>query len=156
MSIFDVRLRISDPAGFIAFEEVSVLPAIPANQTAYKLTTDGNYYSTDKLTGVIASDYEIEELLISDERLQNWIDLEDEDYAVCQSIKAILPQLGKQMQLARIGTGAESVAYQTLRDVYYYYKDLSSECTKERKVKAGNNTGRMGAMKVPEIAGGEI
>ena len=154
MSIFDVRLRISDPPGFIAFEEVANLPATPANQTAYLYNS--NYYSTDKLTGAVATDYEIEELLVSDERIQNWITLVDEDYAVCQAIKAILPQLGKQMQIARLGTGAESVAYQTLRDSYYYYKDLSEMCNEDIKAKAGNNTGRMGAMKVPEIAGGEV
>ena len=159
MSIFDVRLRISDPAGFIAFIEVATtgdLPAAPANQTAYLVTADGNYYATDKLTGAIASDYEIQELYVSDDRIQNWIDLVSEDYATCQAIKAIMPQLGKQMMLVRMGTGAESTQYQTLKDTYDYYKNLLALCNEEKKTNSGNTTGRMGAMKAPEIAGGEV
>ena len=159
MSIFDVRLRISDPAGFIAFVEVAttaLLPAAPANQTAYKVTADGNYYATDKTSGATPADYEIQELLISDARIQNWITLNGEDYATCQAINAIKPQLLQKMQLVRIVDGADSTQYQTLKDTYEYLKALGEECKEESRTNAGNNTGKIGAMKVPEVAGGAV
>jgi hypothetical protein len=108
------------------------------------------------LTGAAASDYAIEELFVSDARIQGWITLVDEDYATCEAIKAILPQLGKQMQLVRNGTGAEAVQYQTLRDAYYYYKDLLALYSEEKKTNNNNNTGRMGGSKAPTIAGGDV
>jgi len=159
MSVFDVRLRISDPAGFINFIEIATtgdLPAAPASQTAYLVTADGNYYATDKLTGAVLADYEIQDLYVSDARIQNWIDLNGEDYATCQAINAIKPQLLTQMQLVRNGTGAESTQYQTLRDTYYYLKELSIECSETKKSNDNNNSGRMGGSKAPVIGGGDI
>ncbi len=145
MSVFNVRLRISDPAGFIAFEEVTSLPGIYKPQTAYLF--NGSYYSEGG---------EIETLYVSDDRIQNWIDLKDEDYATCQAIKAILPQLGAAMQLKRMGAGAESTEYQTLKDTYTYYKDLLSICNDDKKSNDNNNSGRMGGSKAPVIGGGDI
>jgi len=159
MSVFDVRLRISDPSGFINFIEIATtgdLPAISASQTAYLVTADGNYYATDKLTGAVLADYEIQDLFVSDERIQNWIDLSGEDYATCQAIKAILPQLGAMMQLKKNGTGAEAVEYQTLKDTYTYYRDLLALCNDEKKSNENNNSGRMGGSKAPTIGGGDI
>lgn len=160
MSVFDVRLRISDPPGFIAFVEVAttiLLPSAPANQTAYKVTADGNYYATDEASPVtVPDDYDIQELLVSDARIEAWITEGGEDFATCQSIKNILPQLGKQMQIVRTTTGAETTEYQTLKDTYTYYKDLLALCTEEKKSNEGNNSGRMGGSKAPVIAGGDV
>jgi len=159
MSIFDVRLRVSDPSGFINFIEVAdtaSLPAAPASQTAYKVTADGNYYATDVLTGAVLADYEIQDLFVSDARIQNWIDLSGEDYATCQSIDAIKPQLLAKMQLVRNGTGAELAQYQTLKGTYDYLKELSTECNEDKKTNDGNSTGKMGGSKAPTIGGGDI
>lgn len=157
--IFDVRLRISDPPGFIAFEEEATtgdLPAAPASQTAYLVTADGNYYSTEKTAGATESDYEIEELLISDARIGNWIDMGGEDFATCQALKAILGQLGRSMQIKKNATGAESVEYQTLADSYSYYKGILTLCSEEKKSNEGNNSGKWGGSADPIIAGGNI
>lgn len=145
MSLFDVRLRISDPSGFIRLETAVTFPVSPLKQTAYLI--DGDYYST--ATNIL-------DLRISDERIQNWIDLKDEDYATCQAIKAILPQLGAEIGIVRSTTGAESTEYSTLIDTYNYYKSLLADCTSEKKSNENNNSGRWGGSKAVEIAGGNI
>jgi len=152
--IFDVRLRISDPPGFIAFEEVTALPSSPSPQTCYLLS--GVYYSTEKTTGAVAGDYTIEELMVSDVRIGNWIDLNGSDYATCQSIKSIISQIGRSLQIKRNSTGADSTEYQTLADTLAYYKDLLSLCTEEKQANSGNNSGRWGQTKQPEIGGGNL
>lgn len=157
--IFNVRLRISDPPGFIAFVEVATtgdLPAIPANQTAYLVTADGNYYSTTKTSGAVLSDYTIEELRVSDARIGAWIDSGGEDFATCQSLKAILAQIGPELGIKKNETGAESVEYQALLDVYNYYNGLLDLCKEEKRSNENNNSGRWGGSKQPEIAGGNL
>lgn len=146
MSLFDVRLRISDPSGFIRLETAVTFPVSPLKQTAY-LLPDGYYYDTATTTV---------DLRISDERIQNWIDLKDEDYATCQAIKAILPQLGAEIGIVRSTTGAESTEYSTLIDTYNYYKSLLADCTSEKKSNENNNSGRWGGSKAVEIAGGNL
>ena len=157
--IFDVRLRISDPPGFIRFITVAdkaSLPSEPKPQTAYKVTADGNYYSTEKTTGATADDYSIEDLRVSDDRISNWIDLGGEDYATCQSLKAILSQIGTELGIKKNETGAESVEYTTLKDTYEYYKDLLSQCNSEKQSNEGNSSGLYSRSKQPEIAGGNL
>jgi hypothetical protein len=157
--IFEVRLRISDPAGFIDFEEVATtgnLPATPASQTAYLVTADGNYYSTEKTTGATPADYSIEELLISDSRISNWIDLDDTDFATCQALKNITAQLGRSLQIKRNEAGADSTEYQTLKDTYEYYKGLLALCNEEKQSNDNNNSGRYSGSKQPEIGGGNL
>lgn len=145
MSVFDVRLRISDPTGFIRIVEATEFPTTPLSQTLYLI--DGDYYSTATT---------IETLRVSDERIENWITLNDEDYATCQAIKAILPQIGAEIGIVRSGTGAESTEYTTLIDTYNYYKSLLADCTAEKKSNDNNNSGRWGGSKAVEIGGGNL
>lgn len=152
--IFDVRLRISDPPGFIAFSEVSSLPATPSNQTAY-LYND-NYYSTDVTEFASADDYSIEDLLVSDARIENWIDLNGVDSAVCYSLKSMIAQIGRSLQIKKNSTGADSTEYQTLKDTYDYYKGLLALCSEEKQSNAGNSSGRWGSSVQPEIGGGNL
>lgn len=157
--IFNVRLRISDPPGFIRFIEVATtgdLPASPQAQTAYLVTADGNYYSTTKTTGATPSDYTVEELRVSDDRISNWIDLGGEDYATCQSLKAIVSQIGYDLGIKKNETGAESVEYTSLKDTYEYYKGLLALCSEEKRSNEGNSSGRWGGSVQPEIAGGNL
>jgi hypothetical protein len=157
--IFDVRLRISDPPGFITFAEVATktdLPATPASQTAYLVAADGNYYSTEKPSDAAPSDYSVEELLVSDARIGNWIDLSGEDSATCNSLKGIISQIGRSLQIKKNATGADSVEYQTLKDTYDYYKSMLALCSEEKKSNAGNNSGKWGQTVQPEIAGGNV
>ena len=150
--IFDVRLRVSDPPGFIQFID-SALPAAPASQTAYLLA--GNYYSTEK-TSAAPSDYSVEDLLVSDIRISTWIDLSGSDYAVCQSLKSIISQIGRSLQIKKNATGADTVEYQTLKDTYDFYKEMLALCSEDKKSNDGNNSGRWGQSLQPEIAGGNL
>lgn len=154
--IKEVRLRIDDPVGFINIEEVAALQAVSSPQTAYKLTTDSNYYSTDKLTGAVPADYEILELLVSDTRISLWIDEGDIDSATCRALKQIINKLGKELQLVRITAGADTTQYTALKDTYEYYKGILADCKDVKRTNDNNSTGRIGCMIVPEVAGGEI
>ena len=144
--IKEVRLRIDDPEGFINILEVAVLPAVYVPQTAYKLTTDGLYYS----------DGEVLELRVSDTRISIWIDADDVDSATCRALKQIINKLGKELQLARITAGADTTQYTALKDTYEYYKGILAECNDTKRTNDNNSTGRIGAMIAPEIAGGEV
>lgn len=144
--IKEVRLRIDDPEGFINIIEIAALPAVYSPQTAYKLTTDGLYYS----------DGEVLELKVSDTRISLWIDEDDIDSATCKALRQIINKLGKELQLARITAGADTTQYTTLKDTYEYYKSILAECKDDKRSNNNNSTGRMGAMKAPEIAGGEV
>lgn len=132
------------------------LPAVPANQTCYYVDETLNYYSTEKLTGAVPSDYSIESLRISDTRISNWIDLYGEDGATCQAIKAIISQIGQELQIKKNTTGADSTEYQTLKDTISFYRDLLALCSEEKKSNAGNNSGKWGGSADPIIAGGDL
>ena len=159
LQIFEVRLRISDPAGFISFIEVAdtaSLPTDPASQTAYLVTADGNYYSTEKTIGATPADYSIEELKVSDVRISAWIDAADVDTATCMALKAIISQIGQSMQIKRNDAGADSTEYQSLKDTYEYYKGLLLLCSEEKQSNNNNNSGRYSGTVQPEIGGGNL
>ncbi len=157
--IFEIRLRISDPPGFISFLEIALLeslPAVPANQTCYYVDETLNYYSTEKTSGALPANYTVEALRVSDTRLSNWIDLYGLDGATCQAIKAIISQIGQELQIKKNATGADSVEYQALADTIAFYKDLLSLCSEQKKSNANNNSGKMGGSAAPVIAGGDL
>ncbi len=154
--IKEVRLRIDDPAGFINIVEVAALPATSSPQTAYKLTTDGLYYSTEELTGLTASDYEALELMVSDTRISLWIDDDDVDAAACRALKQIINKVGKELTLVRITAGADTTQYTSLKDTYEYYKGILADCQDNKRTNDNNSTGRIGCTIQPTIAGGEV
>lgn len=152
--IFTVRLRISDPAGFIAFSEVTSLPSTPASQTAYLY--DGSYYATEKESSATISDYEIQTLRISDSVIEGYIDDSSVQGAMCESIKQLIAALGMEMRIKSLSGGADTTEYQSLSDLSTYYKDLLSICVDDKKEDAGNNTGRMFTTMAVEIGGGNL
>lgn len=159
--IKEVRIRISDPYKFINFLEVAnpvSLPTSPASQTAYKDASTGSYYSTVEDSPVtVPDDYEIQELRMSDERISAWIDYDGVNYATCRALKQIVAQLGEEKGgLKKTSTGAEDTEYNSIKDLYYYYKSLLNDCKKDLKEAKGNSTGRVGKMSSPEIAGGNL
>ena len=157
--IFNVRLRISDPPGFIQFLEVAnkaALPSDPEFQTAYLVVADSGYYATSKLTGAAEADYELQDLLVSDIRIGLWIDAYDEDTATCKALTAIVSQLGRQLQIKKIDAGADSTEFTSLLDTLNYYKDLLALCSEEKKSNNNNNSGKMGGSKAPVIGGGNL
>lgn len=158
--IKSVRLSIGDPYVFINILEVSALPVDPLepeSQTAYKLTTDGGYYATEKTSGTyVLADYEKQDLQISDARLGLWIDSYGETAAICKALKQMLAYIGKELSITASKTGAESTEYTDLQKVKDYYKDLLSLCDTEEKKEDKNNTGTFGNSKQPVVAGGNI
>ncbi len=144
--IIELRLRIGDPNGYIAIEQVSELPLEPNEQTAYRLSS-GAY--VDMLGERV-------ELYLSDARLDGWINAYGIDAAECRSYTAIAALLGGRFRIVASTSGAESTEYAKLGDLYKYYRNLSDDC-KERNREADSNTsGRFGATKQIYIGGGMI
>jgi len=159
VQIFDLRLKIADPAGFIAFISVAnaaALPATPASQTAYKQLDTGEYKSTTLTTGATSTDYTVEELRISDTKIGNLIDTYGEDSAVCRAIKNIIAQLGNEMMIKKNDAGADSTEYTSLKDMLDFYKNLLSICSETASSDAGTNTGRYFTTNIPDVAGGNL
>lgn len=152
----ELRLKVSDPSGVIDLVQVAnaaALPATPARQTAY--------YKID-VAEYVTYDFELAEwgdplrLRISDERLENLIDLWGVAGSVAKVIRAIMATIGQDIQVARITKGADSTEYTTLKDTYEYYKMLIDEFNTEAAEDAGVSTGRYFVTKAPSIAGGDV
>lgn len=157
--IYDLRLKVADPPGFIAFISIadsSQLPATPASQTAYRQSDTGEYKATEKTFGAIAADYAVQELRISDSKISALIDAYGEDPAVCRVIKNIIAQLGNEMMVKKNDAGADSTEYTSLKDMLSFYKDLLSICESTVASNEGNNSGRFFTSKIPDVAGGNI
>lgn len=158
--IFNLRLRIKDPQGFIQFLEVAdkaSLPASPASQTAYKVTADGNYYSTEKTLGAVEADYSTEELYISDTTLSLMIDTYGEDGATCKALQSIIASITYEMRgLKSNKAGADTTEYQGLKDILDAYKYLLDLCSDNKKSNENNNSGRYMSTCQPIIGGGNL
>ena len=157
--IFDLRLKINDPAGFIAFSSVAnaaALPGVPSSQTCYLQEDTGEYKATEKTDGAIDSDYTVQTLQLSDAVLSALFDSYGEYGATCKALQRIIGQLGKAMSVKSLSGGADSTEYQSLSDMYNLYKVLLDICKDETKSNAGTNTGRMFSTYQPEIAGGNL
>lgn len=157
--IAEVRIRINDPAGYQAFAEVAnaaALPATPAPYTAYRLQDTLEYKATEKESGATSADYIRLDIRVSDTNIETWIDAGGVDYAECKGYDAIKTRIGAELTLVRAKGGTEDIQWQTLNDLFEYYKVLSDECKNRNKTDAGNSTGRYGQSEQPQIAGGEI
>jgi hypothetical protein len=151
-SLKEVRLRVRDPAGVISLEHVAnaaALPITPLRQTGYRTDDSGNYqvYNTD------LSAWEKRDLSISDERLNNFIDLYGLDGATVRAINAITSGLIEKLQVVKFDSGAESTQYQTLNDTIAFYRELKKAYTEEEQEVAGVSTGRIVKTCKPVIGG---
>jgi hypothetical protein len=151
-TIKSVRLAINDPMDFIDILEVDELPASPAPQTAYKLTTTGAYMATDKTSEATASDYHTVDLFLSDQQISTVIESIGATAAVCRCFSLIARKLGSKFPLVKTTSGTESAEYQRLSELYAYYKGLADDCKEQNKSDAGNSTGRWGQTAQPTIA----
>ena len=157
--IINIRLEICDPYGIINIIEVASktnLPAAPVPQTAYKVAADGAYYKTDLESGAVIADYERIELQLSDSRLGDMIDLYGAAGAVRIALLAIVKRIATQFPTVRSVSGAESIEYQDLLDLYKFYKGLADDAKEQEAIDSGNNTGRWYGMKKPRIGGGNL
>lgn len=154
-----LRLEITDPYGAIDIDYVATLadlPADPAPQTVYLVAADGAYYRTDKTTGALQTDYSRIELQLSDARVGKFIDLYGEALAVGVAFRAVLKRLGAQIPIVRQTAGAESVEFQSLMDLYRYYKALADDADTQANVDTGGNAGRWTRTRNPIIGGGNL
>jgi hypothetical protein len=147
--LFEMRLRINDPADIIAIEAVDSLPASPVAQTAYRLSTNGTYNTND------GTSWSVLELELSDARILSTIDSLG-DAAECRLLSYITRKLGSKLFLVKNTSGADSTEYVKVLDLYNYYKQLMADCKAERKSDLGKNTGRVGKISTPTIAGGNL
>jgi hypothetical protein len=157
--IFDLRIKIADPPGFISFAEVSdsaSLPESPVSQTAYLQADTGEYKSTEVTSAATADDYEVETLSISDAVLSDLIDTYGEASAVCRAIKRVVAQLGNEMRIKKLDGGADSTEYQSLADLVSYYNDLLDIFSDQKASEENADTGRMFKTKSPIIGGGNL
>ena len=140
--IISLRLKIKDPHGFPKIVE-SEVPATPDELTCYR-TGDDAYYNSDN---------ERLRLYISDETLDAMITAYG-DGAECRCYMQIASSLGSEMRIKRLTTGTETTEWQTLVELYNYYKALSNDCKAQHKADNGQDTGRVGESKTPTICGG--
>lgn len=157
--IKNARLRLADPPGVINIIQVATpanLPATPAQQTAYYVTSTGHYMTTSVLTGAVPANYSQAFLRVSDEYLTTLIDTYGIDAAVCKAFSMIIVQLGNQLVLIRNTTGTESTEYSDITSMMSYYRTMKKDCQDENNQQNNNSTGRFIKSKQPEIAGGNI
>ncbi|MGE4526572.1 MAG: hypothetical protein AB7D24_11885 [Sphaerochaeta sp.] len=140
--VIRLRIRIKDPAGYPKFVLTSV-PANPDELTCYRAAED-EYYN---------SDGERLKLYISDATLDALIAAYG-DGAECRCYQEIAKNLGAEMRIKRLTTGTETAEYQTLIELYNFYRSLANECKAQANSDLGNDTGRIGQMKQPTICGG--
>ncbi len=152
----ELRLRICDPSGVISITEVADKTAREgltawAKQTAYLQLDDRTYWIRDFDAAVWV---QVEDLEISDARLENLIDLYGVARAAPRAVRMIMAALGKRMGIARSSSGAESLDYQTLKDTYEFYRTLAETMDGEAEKSEGTSSGRYLRMHPPCIGGG--
>ncbi len=152
--IFTVRLKISDPGGYIALIEATSLPSAPAHQTAYLY--DGTYYATDKTSSATMSDYDPVDLRLSDSVIGGYIDDHGLNSAVCYCIKQLIAALGMEMRVKSLSGGTDTTEYQSLADMTDFYNDLLTIYSDIKDSEDGTDTGRMFKTRTPEIGGGNL
>lgn len=144
--VIQLRLNIADPHGYINIISATELPDDPSPQTAYRLGED-NY---------VDSAGEHIELYLSDSRLWSWIDTYGIGDSECIAYKAIAARLGGTMRVKRLSAGTETTEWQSISELYTYYKKLSDDCSERNRKDVLNISGRFGASAGIEIAGGDV
>ncbi len=157
--IINLRLEISDPFGVIAIASVATandLPATPRPQTAYRTTDTGLYYRTEKTSGAVPADYATVELQLSDDRISTFIDDNGEGMAIGVALRAISKRLAAMLPMVSHSAGAESVQYQSLLDLYKFYKSAADDADAQERHDVGIDTGVYARTHTPRIAGGDV
>ena len=155
--IVELRLKIKDPLGVIAIlsvadETARLAITSPGRQTAYKQLDTGTYYIYD----TDLASWEALDLLISDARIETLIDLYGIAKSCARVVKDIMAELGQKLYISRTQDGAGSTQYQSLHDLYEFYKALSGTFEEEASEDAGTSTGRYLRMRKPCIGGGML
>lgn len=155
------RLYINDPPGVIDIVEVadtSVLPVVPAKQTAYLAQDTGLLWVTDLESGLVPADYHQPELWLSDEMIGDIVDAYGADTAIVRCLRLILARVASKMNAVRIAAGQDSTEYNTIRDLHAHYKDLIKIFQEQKAENANVATGQWlpGRRQADRIAGGNL
>lgn len=145
-NIKQVRLRIADPANVIELLEVGTPPDPYLPQTAYKLTTDGQYYVSGSRV----------DLRVADSYLSSMIDSYGVDKAVCMALSLIIANLGNEFIIVKNKSGSDDTELADIISMLNYYKALKKDCNDTLNSNENNSTGRFISSKCPEIAGGNV
>lgn len=143
--VIELRLRIADPHGYIGIVDGEI-PDSPTPQTAYRLAEDTYVDETGEHI----------DLYLSDARIWAWIETYGIDATECIAYKAIASRLGGTMRVKRLTAGTETTEWQSIAELYTYYKKLSDECSERNRELTLTNTGRFGTSIAPMIGGGDI
>ena len=157
--IRNLRIDVSDPPDINHIISVATdtdLPTKPKHQTVYYITDTERYVQTEKTIDASAADYINVELFLSDSKIESLIDASGYDKALYKAVKLIASKLGSKLLLVKNDSGAESIEYLKLLDLYKYYKGIVADFKEEEKDKTSNNTGRLGQTAYTQIAGGNL
>ena len=149
-SLKELRLRTSDPFGFIDIQTAANQAAFPATtkaQTVYRSEADSEYFEY-KNSAWVHVDIEV-----SDEMMNTFIASYGVTKSVEKCINLILASLGKKLAIERSDSGTESFTFTSLKAQYDFYKALKTDAKEEASEETGYSTGRLFASG-PSVVGG--
>jgi hypothetical protein len=147
-----IRLKLRDPAGVIALQNVATaadLPASPARQTAYRANDTGTYSVYDANLKA----WQAIDLLLSDETINDALAACSEDAAIRQLIPMIIASLFEQLKVVSIGTGTESTSYASITAAIDFYERLKTQYAAAAAEAGNSSTGRIFRARRPVIGG---
>lgn len=139
--LFEIRLRVSDPQGYPIIVDG---PIGNDEQKAYRVS-ESKYYNSDN---------ELIEILVSDSRIQSWINSYGLDKAEINTLKSIIAQIGSRIEIESDTSGAESTKFVSLSSRYRYLKGMLTDL--ENEYAKNNKSSRIGISRQPTIAGGYV
>ena len=149
-SLKELRIRTSDPFGFIDIQTAvnqAAFPATPKAQTVYRSESDSEYF---EYKDGAWSHVDIE---ISDDMMNSFIASYGVTKSVEKCINLILASLGKNLSIERSESGTESFTFTSLKAQYDFYKALKTDAKEEASEETGYSTGRFFASG-PRVVGG--
>lgn len=150
--IFDMRLSLKDPIGFIAVVEVAnaaALPTTPLAQTLYFVADVSEYHAYED------SAWSRQDVEMSNERMGTFIDLYGVTKARYYVVKEYVRSLGKKLWIAQNNNGSESFVYQNLTTMRSFYEKMLEELNEDVVTEEGTSTGRYFKTK-PRCIGGML
>ena len=151
-SLKELRIRTSDPFGFIDIQTAAnqaAFPVTPKAQTVYRSEADAEYFEY-KNSAWVRVDIEI-----SDEMMNAFIASYGVTKSVEKCINLILASLGKKLAIERSESGTESFTFTSLKAQYDFYKALRDDAKEEASEETGYSTGRFFASG-PSVVGGML
>jgi hypothetical protein len=147
-----VRLKLKDPSGCVNFNHVlnaAALPVAPARQTGYRADDSGTWYVFNE----IAEEWQIVDIKISDETLNELIFSYGVSGAIIAAIPEILAYIYDQMPIVSVSSGSESTQYQSLANAQAFYTKLRDLYKEMKEESAGSSTSKIIRTRGREVGG---